>query len=202
MVCIKNMDVRKQSKAQIFKRLRTSLQYLEEVMNCGSFKLLHKHVVANGNVFISHRLLESVLGETFTSKEGHWTTVKRANRRRLGRIYVRTGWRSIDFRLGHRSSMVKNHDRSGGRCWGVNLLLLITSIAGKITCVQPLGHRLPLFRRGWREEFRCGQDRKTSLGNILIPILCNFVTNHTLSFIFLHGCYSYKEERRVRIYTN
>ena len=85
-------------------------------MNCGSFKLLHKHVVANGNVFISHRLLESVLGETFTSKEGHWTTVKRANRRRLGWIYVRTGGRSIDFRLGHRSSMVKNDDRSGGRC--------------------------------------------------------------------------------------
>ena len=138
------------------------MQYLEEFMNCGSFKLLHRHVVANDNVFIGQCLLESVLSETFTSKEGHRTTIRRANRRRLGSIYVRTNGRSIDFRLGHKSSVVKNHDRSGGQHLGANLLLLVTSTARKITCVQPLGHRLPFLRRGWKDEFRCRRDRRTS----------------------------------------
>ena len=110
-------------------------------MNCGSFKLCYKHVITYGNVFINHCLFKSVLGKTFTSKESHWTTIKRTNRR-LGRINVKTTVRGINLGFSHWSSMIDKGDRW---CRGLNLQLLVASMAREITPVQSLGHLLPLF---------------------------------------------------------
>ena len=50
---------------------------LEEVMNYRSFKLLHGHVIANGNILLRHSLLKPLPCKTFTPKKGHGATTWR-----------------------------------------------------------------------------------------------------------------------------
>lgn len=99
-----------------FFKAKDELKHLKEVRNYGLFEFLHGHVIENGNVCICHCLLESIPSKAFTSKEGHWATVRRTQRRRLGLVSIKTHEKGVSSGLGHRYKKVKNHNRSDGRC--------------------------------------------------------------------------------------
>ena len=51
--------------------IKNEKKYLEGVMNCRTLKLLHRHVVADGNVLLIHNLLKPLPSKALTSKKGH-----------------------------------------------------------------------------------------------------------------------------------
>lgn len=165
------------------------------------FEFLDSHIVAYGDVLISHHLLEPIPSQVLAPQKSHGTIVKkRGFERRVGRIYIGTREGSInlrDHKFSSRSSMVKNHDRSGGWRLKVKFLLLITSIARKVTHVQFLRHSLPLFLRDQRDELQYEQSRWTSLDRNLVPKLDNLITNNAFHLILLHSCHSYTKEREL-----
>ena len=63
-----------------FSMAKDKSKYLEEIVNSRPFKLLHGYVIANGNVFVNHCLLEPIPSLNFTSQEGHWAIIKRPSR--------------------------------------------------------------------------------------------------------------------------
>lgn len=129
------------------------MQYLEEVMNSGSFKLLLGHIVANGDNFISERLVEFLPNQIFAFKESH-----RASVSRLRRVNTRMSKSSTSSRLGHGCGVVKNHDRRNGHRQMVNLLLLIALTTRKASSIHLLGYCLLPLQQSKRDELYSGQD--------------------------------------------
>ena len=57
--------------------IKDEKKYLEEVMNCRTLKLLHKHVIVDGNVLLKHNLLKPLPGKAFTPEKDHGATIWR-----------------------------------------------------------------------------------------------------------------------------
>ena len=64
-------------------------KYLEEIMNCRTFKFLHRHVIAYSNILIKYNLLEPFPSKAFTLEKSYRGTTKRFGQggfRRIGRV--------------------------------------------------------------------------------------------------------------------
>ena len=71
-------------------------RYLKEIMNCRTFKFLHRHVIAYGNVLFSYSLLEPLLGKAFTPEKSHRAATGRfglGDFKRIGRVQVENLYR-------------------------------------------------------------------------------------------------------------
>ena len=176
------MDVRQVDKYLNLWMIKDEKKYLEEVMNCRTLKLFHRHVIVDGNVLLKHNLLKPLPGKAFTPEKGHGATTWRfgwGGFRRIRWIQVKDlycGWLFGRSKKDDRASL--DEPRFG---WPMPCLLM-ASMTRKTPHVYYLGKSLPFLCASW---MRLGVD---------FFLLGNFFICQTLPLVLLHGCHSYKKK--------